>query len=157
MCPDEAVYNQLIASLDSSGIIEDPPVDPSALVGDIASKTQPSTATLETVTSAICGAVEDKSADTSSDPRNDDDDPSLTLASNLKRMALTSNDSRFLGKSSWLTLVETAMELRDECTGGGGRFNDLLKPALKHRRTEFWDIRPVRWPPRISLPQFTFF
>ena len=145
MCPDEAVYNQLNACLDSSETIE-PPVDPSALVGDSASKAQPNTATLETVTSAIRGVVEDKTADTKPDPHNDDDDPNAALAFNFKQMALTPNDPRFMGKSSWLTLVETAIELKNEYTDDGGRFNDLLKPALKHRRTEFWDIRPVCWP-----------
>ena len=142
LCPDEAAYNQLITLLDSNSTMERPLVDPSALVGDITSTVHPN-ATLETVTSVIRGAMEDKSDTTRSDPHNDDD-PSFILADNLKQMALTPNDLRFFGKSRRAMLVQTAMELRNEYTGDEGKFNDPVKPALKAERTEFWDTKPVR-------------
>jgi len=50
-----AVYNQLVASLDSNLTTEPPPV------GDIVSKAQPDALTFETGTSAIRGAMEDNS------------------------------------------------------------------------------------------------
>jgi len=136
LCPDEAVYNQINASLDSDGtIVGEPPVDPSALVGDIASKARPNAPTPETVTSAIRGAMEGK-FDTS---RTNDNDPTLLLADNLKRMVLTPND-QFFGKSSGAMLIRTAVELKNEYAGGEGP----VKPAVKTKRTEFWDIKPVR-------------
>ena len=150
MCPDDAVYNELNACLDCNWTIERPAVDPSALVGDIASKAQLNAPTLETV---IAGILKDKSGTTRSGP-HDDDDPSLILADNLKQMVLTPNESRFFGKSSDAMLVQTAIELRNEYTGDEGRFDGQAKPA---KRTEFWNIRPVRWPLRISLPLFTLF
>ena len=143
LCPDEAVYNQLNASLDSNWSLERPPVDPSALVGDIVSKAQSNASTLETVTSAIRGAMEDKSDTTRSDPPNDDD-PSLLLADNLKQLAITPNDLRFFGKSSGRMLVQTAMELRNDYAGGEGKFEGQVEPAVKAKRTEFWDVKPVR-------------
>jgi hypothetical protein len=139
LCPDDAVYNQLNASLDSNGTIEEPPVDPSALVGDIASKAQPNAPTLETVTSAIRGAMEGKS-DTSS---SDDNDPTLHLADNLKRMVLTPSDL-FFGKSSGAMLIRTAIELKNEYAGDEGRVGGPMKSAVKTKRAEFWEIKPVR-------------
>ena len=87
--------------------------------------------------------MEDKSDTTRSDPHNDDD-PSLILADNLRQMALTPDDLRFFGKSSGAMLVQTARELRDKYTGDEGRFDGPAKPAAKAKRTEFWDIKPVR-------------
>ena len=135
MCPDEAVYNQINASLDSNGTIGEPPVDPSALVGDIASKAQPNGPTPETVTSTIRGAMEGK-FDSS---KTDDNDPTLHLADNLKRMMLTPNDL-FFGKSSGAMLIRTAIELKNEYAGDEGS----LKPAVKAKRAEFWETKPVR-------------
>jgi hypothetical protein len=155
LCPDEAAYNQLIALLDSNSTMERPLVDPSALVGDSTSTVQ-SNATLETVTSVIRGAMEDKSNPTRSDPHNDDD-PSFILADNLKQMALTPNDLQFFGKSSRAMLAQTAMELRNEYSGDEGKFNDQVKPALKAERTEFWDTKPVSRLLGTPLPLLTFF
>ncbi|KIM40781.1 hypothetical protein M413DRAFT_412939 [Hebeloma cylindrosporum] len=156
LCPDDAVYNQLNASLDSNWTIERPPVDPSALVDKISSNGQPNAPTLEKVTSAIRGAMEDKSGTTRSDTR-DEDDPSLILADNLKQLALTPNDLRFFGKSSGAMLVRTAMELRNEYTGDEGRFDHPVKPAVKDKRTEFWDMKPwERKSEATAFPKYSF-
>ncbi|KIM40777.1 hypothetical protein M413DRAFT_446160 [Hebeloma cylindrosporum] len=138
LCPDEAVYKKLTASLDSKWTVEGPPVDPSALVGDIASNDKPNAAILETVTSSILAAT-DKADASRSEPHTDEDDPTLILAENLRRMALIPDDLRFVGKSSWRMFLETAIEMRRECTGDAGTFNE---PGLKNKRMEFWDIRP---------------
>jgi hypothetical protein len=132
LCPDEAVYNQLYESLDS---IEEPPVDPSALVGDIASKARPTAPTVETVTSVIRGAMEGKSSDKN--------DPTLLLAKNLKQMVLPTNN-HFFGKSSGAMLIRTAFELKKEYRGDEGRSGGQVKAAVNTKRTEFWDAKPVR-------------
>lgn len=75
--------------------------------------------------------------------RPDDDDPTLMLADNLKRMALTSND-QFFGKSSGAMLLRTVFQLKNEYTGDEGMFDGPVKPAVKAKRTEFWDMKPVR-------------
>jgi hypothetical protein len=87
--------------------------------------------------------MEDKSDTTRSDPHNDDD-PSLLLADNLKQMALTPNDLRFFGKSSGRMLVQTAIELRNDYAGDEGKFDGPVEPAVKAKRTDFWDVKPVR-------------
>jgi hypothetical protein len=145
LCPDEAVYNQLYASLDSNGTIEEPPVDPSALVGDIASKARPNAPTPEEATSAIRGAMNEK-FDTS---RADDNDPTLLLANNLKEMVLTppknTPKDQYYGKSSGAMLVRAAFELKNEYIGDDGRFDGPKESAVKvKRKAEFWDIKPVR-------------
>jgi len=155
--PDEAVYNQLYASLDSEELtVEEPPVDPSPLLGDIASKAQPNAPTFETVTSAIRGAMEDKSGDTRSDTHDGEEDPTLILAEKLRRMALSSSD-QFFGKSSGAMLIRRAFELKSEYIGDEGRVSDPSKPALKHIRPEFWGINPVRLALRLSLRLLIFF
>ncbi|KIM40778.1 hypothetical protein M413DRAFT_167868 [Hebeloma cylindrosporum] len=159
LCPDQAVYNQLYASLDSNqSTIERPPIDPSTLVGGIASKSQPNASTIEKVTSAIQGAMEDKSDSPRSDVDNPgEEDPTLILADNLKRMALTSSD-QFFGKSSGAMLIRSAFELRKEYMENEPRFNDPLKPALKSVRPEFWGSKPweckfdVTAPPKYKFP-----
>ena len=139
LCPNEAVYNQLYASVDSNGIIEGPPVDPSAPVSDIASKARPNSPTPETVTSTVRGAIEGK-FDTS---RSGNNDPTLLLADNLKKMALPTND-QFFGKSSGAMLVRTAFELKKEYRGDDGRSGGPVKAAVNTRRAEFWDTKLVR-------------
>jgi len=130
-----------MASLDSLSTIEEPPVDPSALVGDIASKAQPNAPTPEEATSAIRGAMNEK-FDTS---RADESDPTLLLAKKLKDMVLTppknTPKDQFYGKSSGAMLVRTAFELKNEYIGDDG---SLKESAVKIQRREFWDIKPVR-------------
>jgi len=136
------VYNQLNASLDSNWTIERPPLDPSALVGDIASKAQLNPSTLETFTSGIRSALEETSNTTKSDPH----DPSLNLAKSLGEIkpTLAPGESRFYGNSSGAVLVRTAMELRNEYTGGLSGFDSSVKPAVKLKRPYFWNPKPVR-------------
>ena len=142
MCPDEAVYNQLYTSLDSNqSTIERPPVDPSLLAGDLASKAQPNTPTLGTVTSAIFRALEDKSDNTRSDTHNEEEDPTFVLSDNLEWMAFTSDD-QFLRMSSG-TMLRTAFKLKNEYIREVGGVNDPSKPALRNINLEFRGINSV--------------
>jgi len=142
--PDEAVFNKLYASLDSDELaIEQPPVDPSPLLDDFASNAQPNPPTIETVTSVIRGAMDDKSDNNRSETHNGEEDPTLILADKLKRMALASSD-QFFGKSSGAMLIRTAFELKSEYMSDEGKINDPSKPALRNIRPKFWGINPVR-------------
>jgi len=140
LCPDEAVYKELNASLDGNWTIEHPPVDPSTLVDEIASQIQGNTNKVGTVISAS-RAMKDNPDNTKSLTKFHDEDDSTVL--DLKRRALAPGDSRFIGKSSALMLVWTAMELKKEYMGHNGESRDLEKPGLKHRRSEYWDIKQV--------------
>jgi len=102
--------------------------------------------------------MENTSDTTKSDPHNDDD-ASLKLADSLKqiKLNLTPAESRFFGDSSGAMLVRTAMELKNEYTGGQSGFEGAVKPGVKHKRQYFWIVQPVRGPFCISLPLFTFF
>jgi len=130
--------------LDGNWTNERPPVNPSALVGDIASKAQPTAPTLETVTSAIRGAMEDKFDSAKPNPDDDDDDPTLVLADKLRRIAISPSDFRFFGKSSGAMLIRTAIELKNEYGGKECDLADPEKPMMKSRRKEFWTVKPVR-------------
>jgi len=146
------LYKELNAYLDGKWSNERPPVNPSALVDDIASKAQPNAATLETITSAIRGVMEDK-RDTARTDTDDDDDPTLALADNLRRMAISPTDFRFFGKSSGPMLLRTAVELKNEYAGRDRDSADPEKPMMETQRKEFWTVKPVRHPTDI---QFTF-
>jgi len=137
------LYKELNAYLDGNWTNERPPVNPSALVGDIASKAQPTAPTLETVTSAIRGAMEDRFDTAKPDP-NDGDDPTLVLADKLRRMAISPSGFRFFGKSSGAMLIRTAIELKNEYAGKEYDLGDPEKPMMKSRRKEFWTVKPVR-------------
>jgi hypothetical protein len=68
------------------------------------------------------------------------DDDTAKLAVNLKRLAVSSSecDHRFFGKSSNITFVRTALDLRDQYTG-----RDDSQKFCPKKRSEFWSIRPV--------------
>lgn len=138
------LYKELNAYLDGNWSNERPPVNPSALVGDIASNAQPNAATLETVTSTIRGVMEDKP--NTARPDTDDDDPTLVLADKFRRMAIGPCCFRFFGKSSGAMLIRTAIELKNEYAGKDCDFAD----PEQTRRKEFWAVKPVRQP--IDIP-----
>ena len=75
--------------------------------------------------------------------RSDNNDPTLLLADNLKQMVLPTKD-HFFGKSSGAMLIRTAFELKKEYRGHEGRSGGPVKPAVDVKRTEFWDVKPVR-------------
>jgi hypothetical protein len=147
------LYKELNAHLDGNWSNERPPVNPSALVGDIASKAQPNAATLETVTSAIRGVMEDK-PDTARSDTDDDDDPTLVLADNLRRMAISPSDFRFFGKSSGAILLRTAIGLKNEYAGKDRDSAYPEKPMTQ--REEFWTAKPVRHPIDILFTFLTY-
>lgn len=149
------LYKELNAYLDGNWSNERPPVNPSALVGDIDSKAQPNAATLETVTSAIRGVMEDKPDNVRPDT-DDDDDPTLVLADNLRRMAISPSDFRFFGKSSGAMLLRTAIELKNEYAGKDRDSAYPEKPMMKTQREEFWTAKPVRHPIDILFTFLTY-
>lgn len=65
-----------------------------------------------------------------------------TLAEGLKRLAVDPLDRRFHGKSSGVMLVQTAMNLKQEFSGGEVRKSLMIPPT---RRPEFWSPHPVRF------------
>ncbi|KAG5646711.1 hypothetical protein DXG03_002393 [Asterophora parasitica] len=68
--------------------------------------------------------------------------PQETLADDLKRISLVDNPehSRFFGTSSGAMLVHTAIDLKNEYTGGSG--DEIRRRILGSRREEFWTLRP---------------
>ncbi|KIM42578.1 hypothetical protein M413DRAFT_120145 [Hebeloma cylindrosporum] len=139
LCPDEALYNEFNASLDSNWILERSTVDRSALVEEIALKMQKNTPKVGMDAPVISGATKDNTRLLTE--HYNEDDPSSILT-DLKRMALKApNDSRFFGKSSEATLARTAIDLKNEYMGNIGEPVDPKKPALKHQRSDFWTIQ----------------
>ena len=115
MCRDE-----LIASLDGNWII---PID------DTVQQAQPNGSNLEIVDSAVHGATETFDI----------------AAGSLRRIVLGApNSSRFLGKLSERTLVQTAVELKKKYTSDTGTSGNPQTSERKIRRDEFWKAKPVR-------------
>ncbi|KAF8968587.1 fungal-specific transcription factor domain-containing protein [Flammula alnicola] len=145
LCPDDALYNELIRSLDDNLMVEPLPVDPSSLVTDSSyHSNKRSTTDLDSVTSAIRGIASSAAPPTGLDDDNDDD-TSVLLADSFKRMALEPHEYRFFGKSSTALLLRTAFELKDEYTGSEFTLVDVRnprKPSHKNLRTEFWTVLP---------------
>ena len=71
----------------------------------------------------------------------EDDFPHLILADNLKRLKMNKDEYWFMGKSSGVTLIQTAVELKNQYNG-----STSLKPhiTLGEKRPEFWTPHPVR-------------
>ncbi|KAG5645116.1 hypothetical protein DXG03_006930 [Asterophora parasitica] len=77
------------------------------------------------------------------DVPHDDDFGHLLVAEDIKRMNIsddTREHSRFFGKSSGAMLVHTAIELKNEFTGGND--DDMRRRILGSIREEFWILRP---------------
>jgi hypothetical protein len=124
--------------------MELPPIDPSTLFCDAAIKAPPNTVNLESVTSVIRGSIEG-GVDTTK-LSGDGDDPNLNLADTLKRLSIVEHN-RFLGKSSQASLIQVAIQMKNEYVGKEG---EVRKPMTK-KRPEFSGINKVRWPLGISL------
>ncbi|KIM46821.1 hypothetical protein M413DRAFT_440395 [Hebeloma cylindrosporum] len=141
LCPDETGYNELNSSLDSNRIMEQSSVDPGTLFDETTLQVQANTKKVGTYIAA---------------QETHDEDDSTSALVDLKRMALTPSESRFVGKSSDIMLVWKAMELRKEYTGNGESRN-AEKPVFKHRRTEFWEMEQWVWrPDATASPTYTF-
>ncbi|KAF8972347.1 fungal-specific transcription factor domain-containing protein [Flammula alnicola] len=144
LCADDAVYNELIESLDNNWKAERAPVNPSSLVTDLACRSnEGSTIGLDIVASAIPGVADNAASPTGLD--EDDDETCLLLSDDLKQMDLEPHEYRFFGKSSGIMLLRTALELKNEYTGSDITLTDLRhgqKPPLQNLRMEFWTLRP---------------
>jgi len=146
LCPDETVLQQLNASLEKDNwTIETPGSSQLVLTGSSTSHDPsenapfPSNGPVNVVTNAL------RNADLPVSSPSDDDEPSLILADNLKKLDLDQGEYRFFGKSSGVMLIQTAIELKNEYSHGQMTAEELRGPIHFHnRRTEFWTTRPVR-------------
>lgn len=68
----------------------------------------------------------------------DEDYMHVMITDNLKRLNLDPTEYRFFGKSSGAMLIQTAIELKNEFTGG----NEQMQ-RLGSRRPDFWTLREV--------------
>lgn len=71
----------------------------------------------------------------------EDDFPHLIFADNFKRLKMDKDEYWFMGKSSGVTLIQTAVELKNQYNG-----STSPKPhiTLGEKRPEFWTPHPVR-------------
>lgn len=141
LCPDEALYKELTANIEN-WTTDHRPADPSPIVGSAAElqppKLPPGVITpLESLSSALRGM--NNTAQTPQDMTDDDEDSSLLLADNMKRLQLEPHEYRFFGKSSGVMLIRTAIELKNEYAG-----RETNTSVLRNKRKEFWTMRPVR-------------
>jgi hypothetical protein len=74
-------------------------------------------------------------------PSDDDDLEQKKLTDRIKHLAIDPMHHRFFGKSSGVTLIQTAMDLKKEVTGSD--YNTKLIQPPSSKRAEFWDVRPV--------------
>jgi hypothetical protein len=83
---------------------------------------------------------------------DDEDDINNILADSLKRMQLEPPEYRFLGKSSGLMLIRTALDLKNSHTAPGQPPPDFDKDkanrgrgraTMQHIRMEYWMPLPV--------------
>ena len=168
LCPDEDSYKKLTESLDSNWMADRPPAESSEVVGSSLTSLSctPSqepgintTVGIDYVTKSIRHAANEPIPPIP--PPDVEEETTLILADNLKRLELEPNDFRFFGKSSGAMLVHTALELKNEYTGRGD-FMDIVelhkkRKMMKNLRNEFWTTRPVSdeffpvfpfsWPP----------
>lgn len=73
---------------------------------------------------------------------SDDELGYTLLTEDLERLSLKSLDGRFRGKSSGVTLVQAAMNLKREFSGSAlDTSREILVPP--NRRMEFWSPHPV--------------
>ncbi|KAG6908595.1 hypothetical protein DXG01_003998 [Tephrocybe rancida] len=80
-----------------------------------------------------------------------DDDYHVILSDTIQRLNLDDTDKdRFFGKSSGAVLVRTAMELKNQYTGGNG---DVRRPIFGSRRAEFW-ISTLRFKQPPNTPSY---
>lgn len=73
-------------------------------------------------------------------PRNDDDTIPNALTGRTLRLSLKSPQNVFFGKASGAMLIRTALDLKDEYTGGQ---NSTQESCLASRRHNFWNAQPV--------------
>lgn len=86
-----------------------------------------------------------------------DEEDSTSILTDLKGGIYTPNDDWFVGKSSEVMLVGTAIQSKKEFTRNDGESRNPEKPGLKHKRSEFWDVKQVHQNLRISVMLLTSF
>ena len=73
-------------------------------------------------------------------PSDDDDSAQKKLTDRIKQLRIDPVQHRFFGKSSGVTLIQTAMDLKKEITGND---RNPKAPPPSSRRQEFGDVLPV--------------
>lgn len=83
-------------------------------------------------------------------PDDGEEDEDEGLVEHFKAMDVKMDHKHFLGRSSNLMLIQTAMDLKQEYVASDspeaskGPRPKATKPALSKRRPEFWEPMPVR-------------
>jgi hypothetical protein len=71
---------------------------------------------------------------------DEDDLAQKKLTDRIKQLAIDPAQQRFFGKSSGVTLIRTAIDLKKEITGND---HNVKIPHLASKRPEFWNLRSV--------------
>ncbi|KAJ3495824.1 hypothetical protein NLJ89_g10571 [Agrocybe chaxingu] len=122
LCPDDKLYDEWIKSLTGSTVNK--LTDPSHLVRDSSTSSDPGREVLEEWAYAIRSANDDVAP-----PQQDDEPP--VVASSL-------DTNRFFGKSSGEMLIREALSMKTKLVGE----EQHPQQMLRNRREEFWVLRP---------------
>lgn len=90
-------------------------------------------------------SLREGSEDSNLDPSDDEQPREIggTLTERLERLELNPGAPRFLGKSSGVELVQSALALKNEFSGMDANFGDIGFPGWA-RRPQFWQVTPAR-------------
>lgn len=130
------LYKNLMASPEGNWTVDSLLVDPSVLLDDVAMRSQPNTANIESATAFIRSVMKDNPEITRS---SDADDSILALADSLRRLEIE-REGQFFGESSGEVFLRTSVEQKN---GYVGNKDNLEAPAMKTQRPDFWTLRPV--------------
>lgn len=78
------------------------------------------------------------------DSFNDEVDDQGCIADDFKNLNVDAQQTHFLGRSSTLMLIRTAMDMKLHCEGGECPVESRDSNGLPARRPEFWDAAEVR-------------
>lgn len=99
-----------------------------------------------TISTAGCACVLDPPNPENLDPSDDERSVQNTLVQNLKQMRLDPGRLRFFGKSSNITFLQTAIDLKREYSGAHYTSN-VPHPNthlnLRYKRPQYWSVHPV--------------
>ncbi|KAI0930965.1 hypothetical protein AcV7_005003 [Taiwanofungus camphoratus] len=98
-----------------------------------------------TISTAGCACVLDPPNPENLDPSDDERSVQNTLVQNLKQMRLDPGRLRFFGKSSNITFLQTAIDLKREYSGAHYTSN-VPHPNthlnLRYKRPQYWSVHP---------------
>lgn len=73
----------------------------------------------------------------------DDKDDTVYLIKSFKDLDLNRHDLNYIGRSSSLTLIRTAVEAKQDYVQSSEKPAAVKEHALTYRRPEYWSIRNV--------------